>query len=134
MSELHIFRGLPGSGKSTAARALGIKHYEADMFFEDYAGNYCYEPERIDDAHKWCKRKVQQALAQGSDVAVSNIFQSVWQMEDYISIAERAGARVFIHECHGNFGNVHDVPEDAIERMRQAWEDVPQSMQHLLVR
>lgn len=133
MSTLHIFRGLPGSGKSTAARKLGLAHYEADMFFEDYQGRYCFEPERLEDAHKWCQNKVREALRAGKDVSVANTFLRVWQVENYVGIAEQAGAKVCIYECTGNFGSIHGVPDEEVARMREQWEELPEKLWHLLV-
>ena len=125
MNTLHIFRGLPGSGKSTAARKLGLVHYEADMFFEDDQGRYRFEPGRLADAHEWCLAKVREALYAGKDVSVANTFLCIWQIEIYRAVADCAGARLLIHECRGDFGSVHNVPEEKMAEMRALWEELP---------
>ena len=43
---LYIVRGVPGSGKTTYSKQLGIFHVEADMFhMKD--GEYRWDPKRV---------------------------------------------------------------------------------------
>lgn len=65
--KLVLIRGLPGSGKSTIARAMAAyEHYEADMYFEK-GGEYCYDASKIKDAHEWCQRETRSAALGASD-------------------------------------------------------------------
>jgi len=44
--QLVLIRGLPGSGKSTMAKALaksGFKHFEADTYHLNDEGDYCFD-------------------------------------------------------------------------------------------
>lgn len=118
--QLILIRGLPGSGKSTRAKALamvGFEHFEADMFFER-DGVYEYDSARIRDAHAWCQKRARQALACGKRVVVSNTFTRLQEMEPYRKMAER----VRVVEVSGNWGNVHGVPAAAVQRMAKRWE------------
>ena len=73
-----IVRGLPGAGKTTLAKhlkeKLHLKHYEADMFFEDDKGEYKFDYKKLGEAHKWCLEKTEAALTNGVGVVVSNCF------------------------------------------------------------
>lgn len=90
--ELVLIRGLPGSGKSTMARAMTThEHYEADMFFTDASGAYNYDREKIKDAHEWCQRETFKALANGKRAVVSNTFTRLFEMEPYIEMARTFG-------------------------------------------
>lgn len=54
-SRLFLIRGVPGSGKTTYAKTLGITdHYEADIWFENNGG---YDPARIKLAHEWRQKR-----------------------------------------------------------------------------
>lgn len=120
--ELVLIRGLPGSGKSTMARAMPEhEHYEADMFFER-GGEYCYDASKIKDAHEWCQRETFKALANGKRVVVSNTFTRRFEMEPYFEMGKTFGIEPHIMEAKGNWPNVHGVPEEVVERMRQRWE------------
>lgn len=121
--QLTIIRGLPGSGKTTTARKLGIKHhYEADMYFEK-DGKYMFNPADIGAAHSWCQQQVRTALKKGEDVVVSNTFCMQWEIQPYIDMAKEFGAEITLIECTGNFTSIHGVPQEVMQRMAEKWED-----------
>ena len=122
--KLVLIRGLPGSGKSTMAKnMLGFEHYEADMFFER-DGKYIYEPSKIKEAHEWCQRETFRALKNGGDVVVSNTFTRLFEMEPYFEMAKIFGIKPYIMEATGNWPNVHGVPTEVVDKMRQRWESM----------
>lgn len=124
---LLIIRGLPGSGKSTFAKGMIERNvydvmFEADDFFTDASGNYQYDASKIKDAHKQCFANVEQALKDGKRVIVSNTFTRLWEMEPYVNLAKQMGLSVSITTCTGDFGNVHNVSDDMIQRMKDRFE------------
>lgn len=127
MKKVILVRGQPGSGKTTIARMLWVqdvdlRHFEADMFFM-VDGEYCFDAAKIKEAHKWCQDSARETLQEGDSVIVSNTFTQLWEMQPYIDMAKEYGATLQVIECKGDFGNVHNVPSDAIERMRARWEE-----------
>ena len=93
MKKLFIIRGLPGAGKSTLAKSIGVvEHYEADMYFVAPDGSYQFDVTRIKDAHQWCKDLVMMAMKRDEPkVVVSNTFTQEWEMEAYYELAAKFG-------------------------------------------
>lgn len=122
---LYIVRGIPGSGKSTFARNLGGTHFEADMFFLDINSDYKFDMSQIKQAHEWCKNSIREAMESSQKtVVVSNTFTQEWEMEPYLEMAKEYGYQVFsviVENRHGG-KNIHDVPEDIIDKMRGRFE------------
>ena len=125
MSKLYIIRGLPGSGKSTMAKMMLVngvikEYYEADMYFVK-EGQYNFYPSKLHQAHKWCLNEVHAALLKGLDVAVANTFTTEKELRPYTTL----GFDYEIIECTGDYGSIHNVPKETIERMKARWECAP---------
>ena len=116
-SMLIIVRGIPGSGKSTLAKKLcvllGAEHYEADMFFEQ-SGSYVFDPTKLAEAHAWCFAKVKESLASGKLTIVANTFCQDAHMRPYMELAKH-----IVIQLDTSYGSVHNVPDYAIERMKE---------------
>lgn len=124
MSSLTIIRGLPGSGKSTLAKQLLASrpngfHVEADMFYINEKGVYVFDADKIHQAHKWCQAQAFNALAQGMDVIVSNTSTTYKEMKPYLEMAKSVGKIPTVITCTGEYGSIHNVPEETLERMRK---------------
>lgn len=127
--ELFLLRGLPGSGKSTLAAQLGGSLVEADRYFMQY-GEYKFDASKLKEAHAWCRDQVRKWMEvdnAGYDVdriVVSNTFTQEWEMKPYYELAEKYGYRVYsivVENRHGG-KNVHNVPDEAIDKMRKRFE------------
>lgn len=125
MQKLTLIRGLPGSGKSTMARKIALEtgalHVEADMWV-DYSRPYTTEAARM--AHAICQEQAHKSIHYGRDTVVSNTFTRQWEMQPYLDMAERTGAQVEIITATGDYGSIHDVPDEVIQAMRERWEEV----------
>ena len=122
---LVLVRGLPGSGKSTLAKSLvqnGGDHFEADMYFYNHAGEYCFDPRKLSDAHAWCQKSVETSMTEGELIVVSNTFVKQWEMKAYLDFAEQYGYAVQEITVKGDFESIHGVPAAVIARMRNDWE------------
>ncbi|UPW20101.1 ATP-binding protein [Agarivorans sp. TSD2052] len=123
MVKLTLIRGLPGSGKSTLANTIDAVHLEADMYFVNQQGEYCYQPDKIAQAHQWCQQQTEQQLALGHDVVVANTFVQQWEMQAYRDLANKYQAELEIVCCNGQYSNVHGVSALTIANMRAKWQD-----------
>ena len=132
---LYIVRGIPGSGKSTFAKKIVGHDFlvcEADKYFIDKeTGEYKFDFSKIKDAHKFCQDTVETYMKDSlvndqfyREIAVANTFTQEWEMEPYFKLAKEYGYTVFtivVENRHGGT-NVHNVPEDKIEQMKNRFE------------
>ena len=121
---LYIIRGLPGSGKSTLAKdmidnQLVTNHFEADMFHM-VDGEYAYKPANVGKAHKWCQQSVCESLSKGIDTVVANTFVTLDQIKPYLEFD--LVYVVTVITLTSNFDNIHNVPTEVIEKMKNLWE------------
>lgn len=120
MSHLYIIRGLPGSGKSTLARQLCKVVVEADNYFM-VDGVYKFNPSYLETAHQYCRREVMTQLYYG-DCAVANTFTRRWEYRWYIDYCDATRHTYSVIDCHGPWKSIHDVPQHAIDKMKERWE------------
>ena len=125
---LILLRGLPGSGKSTVAKAIQPSgwsaHYEADMFFMKN-GEYVFDPTQLRDAHAWCQDQTRKAMVDEiPTVIISNTFTQEWEMEAYYLLAKEFGYTVFsmIVENRHDGVNSHGVPAEKLEQMKNRFQ------------
>ena len=132
MKILIIIRGLPGSGKSTLATMIDFYHsvvdpeavaiHEADQYFVK-DGVYSFNPLEIPNAHRMCYNNTSDSMVAGRPVViVSNTSSRKWEFEKYIAIDRKYGYKVQVIDVHGEFENVHGVPEETLKKMEERWE------------
>jgi predicted kinase len=118
-----LIRGLPGSGKSTIAKSIANhEHFETDAYFVK-DGTYQFDITKLKEAHEWTQVQVWKALLEGKSVIVSNTFTKKWEVEPYLKMAESLKIVPTIITATGNYQNIHNVPEDIIQRMKDRWEE-----------
>ena len=123
---LYIIRGVPGSGKSTLAHKLTDNVVEADQYFYDDKGNYNWSADKLNQAHNWCFYTVKKYMEEGRDkIAVANTFIKNRDYKRYVELAKEFGYNVDIRTCTGNYQNIHNVPDETVEKMRNKFQETP---------
>ena len=131
MKRVIIMRGIPGSGKSTRARKLigeGIIHSTDDLFMVD--GEYRFNHRMLGYNHGKNLKNFVKSMELGiSPVIVDNTNVRHRDYKAYVKAAEEAGYEVefevlpLIDAKVAVKRNTHDVPEVAIQRMIDRWQD-----------
>lgn len=120
----YLVYGVPGSGKSTyvekelKTKYKDLQHFEADMFFYNKNGVYQFNPKKLGLAHKWCQTKFIEAMKNGFHVCISNTSLTPKEREVYFMKATAHDYEIHVHYCNGGFQNVHGVPEEKVEKMK----------------
>jgi tRNA uridine 5-carbamoylmethylation protein Kti12 len=125
--KLIIIRGIPGSGKTT--KALELKktipecfHFEADSYFMKN-GVYKFDPSKLGPAHCLCQSLTKNCLREGYSVIVSNTGITKKEVQPYLNMAKELNIPVEIIIMRGEFQNVHGVPEEKLQSMRERFEE-----------
>ena len=148
---LILIRGLPGTGKSTIARAISKHFYgssgsssaeldyyisEADSYFltgSEESGNliYAFDVDRLPKAHQLSFEKVCKNIRNElSVVLTSNTFTQYWEMYNYIEAAKNSKYSIFVIDTASSLTdaelerrNVHGVDKSKISAMRKRFQE-----------
>lgn len=124
---LVLLRGLPGAGKSTFANYIWESKtvFEADKYFYDDKGNYKWDGNLLDQAHRWCQEGVENAMIENyGEIVVSNTLTMNKDIEPYMELAKKYGYHVvslIVENRHGNESE-HNVPKESMRKMRSRFE------------
>jgi hypothetical protein len=130
--DLILLRGLPGSGKSTLGSIIlqlpnnnPQEVLSADDFFVNNEGEYIFDGTKLKEAHNYCQFRCSERMRQQIvRIVVANTFTEDWEMKPYFDMAERYNYRVhtLIVENRHESKNVHGVPEDKLQKMKNRFE------------
>ena len=126
MAKFYLIIGIPGSGKTTKANEIiknhpNTLHYETDMFFINSNGEYIFNPSMLGIANNWCKTKTEEAMRKGLDVIVSNTSLTPRERRPYLALIKKYNYDYEIINCTGNFKNIHGVPENKLEIIKNRY-------------
>lgn len=135
-----LFRGVPGSGKTTLANWLsGADTIAADDYPGIYDEDGMYVAANQKAAHAFCFKTYLEMLGEGCNpICVHNTFIELWQMESYKQAAYDAGYSVQIVHCEKLYlpngkeaVNAHNVPDSVIHNMTQRFQPCADKMPDL---
>lgn len=141
---LFMITGAAGAGKSTLAGKLQdaaptyigpiAEICEADEFFYIIGkGKYAFNPKLLWKAHQWCQNQAEKVMETGKNLIVSNTNVKPSDRKPYFQLAEKYGYKVVYIHLTTQFKSVHDVPEDAVKRMRDNYTDLSDYERGLVV-
>ncbi|XP_061849561.1 NEDD4-binding protein 2-like 1 isoform X2 [Colius striatus] len=101
-----------------------------DFFVED--GVYVFEPDLLEDAHKWNQKRACRAMRSGkSPVIIDNTNIHAWEMKPYVMMARENRYEVVFREPDTPWKfnvreltrrNTHHVPQQKIRQMKEQYE------------
>ena len=135
----YVLRGLPGSGKTTAARSRwydeaagawrpGVVYCSADDSFTGPDGVYRWSADRRVEAHAYCLKRFAEAVFSGAEtVIVDNTNIRLWEVSKYHDLAFAFGYNVEVIEFVAPppvalARNVHNVRLEDHARMARTME------------
>lgn len=104
----------------------------ADRFMIDERGGYSFNPEKLKFCHQTCFRKFGAELFASPDdgsapcdtILIHNTFTQRWEIDPYIACCTGSGKKLIVVRCEGKFENIHGVPADKVEAMRNRMEPI----------
>ena len=101
---------------------------EGDQYFEVQVPGfnqhrYYFDATKLKQAHERCRYLTEECLAEGLTVIVSNTFTTMGEMTPYIHMSTDLDVPLMVIKCTGDYGSVHGVPAEVMERMAARWED-----------
>jgi tRNA uridine 5-carbamoylmethylation protein Kti12 len=124
---LYIFRGLPGSGKSSFASTLGCMVHEPQDHWHTQNGLYLYDENQCEIASKKSLYLVDFIMKSGYDLAIAEVLPNFISLMQYFQLAlnheyEMRITEILISEETSKNRNKHNVKHEDIARFTSTWE------------
>lgn len=97
MSRLHIFMGLPFTGKTTFAKSLDLPHIEIDEVRKSLTGSFLPKEETASLVADVVYQSIHHYLSNQEEVIVEGLFLSVQSRELLIDLALQCEAEVYVY-------------------------------------
>lgn len=127
MKIMVIMQGHSGSGKSTLAKhisnVLDAEICSADNFFMN-GDKYEFDPRWLHQAHTSCKNAAQLCVNNNKNVVIDNTNTRNWEAAPYVKMGVDAGYTIKFVRATGNFPNVHGVPDNVVQAMKDRMEEL----------
>lgn len=95
-------------------------------------GVYVFDPDFLEDAHKWNQKRARKAMKNGkSPVVIDNTNIHAWEMKPYVMMARENRYEVIFREPDTPWKfnvreltrkNIHGVPRQKIQQMKEEYE------------
>jgi len=131
---LIIMQGLPGSGKSTLAKNLKNLVYcglHCEIFSTDElhmeGDKYVFKVDKVKEYHKLNQEKAREFMKNNPRYAVciiDNTNITCFQAKPYVLLGVEFGWDIQFIRCTSNWKNIHGVPQDTLDRMRESMENL----------
>lgn len=135
----YIFRGAPGSGKSTIALRLGdllgiagekVVYLNMDTYRMDDKGTYHFDPTKVGDEVKRMKADFRSAIEREvQNVILDNVHSRIWEYEWAEAMACVHGYTVHVVEVQASFfecwrRHTHRMPFGKLLDIFRRWESI----------
>lgn len=138
---LLLIAGLPGTGKTTVARAfaalIGATHLNSDVLRRELGMMGHYNPEDKEQVYKTLLDRARQALLRGESVVVDSTFYKERIRAPFVDLAEECGAPLYWVEIQAEEQTLrerlsHPRPDSeadfaVYEKVRDAFEQLPEN-------
>ncbi len=127
-NKMLIVRGIQGSGKSSFVPMFfpesSYELIEPDQYMVNDQGEYEYSQAKLGECIAKCNAKARELAATGQNIVLCGTFGRKVHFQVYLDLAKEFGyevAVITINKFHNN-KNIHNVPDEAIERTRNMFE------------
>lgn len=123
-----VMQGTSGAGKTTLAKhiagVIDAEIFSTDEFHVENDGVYRFKADKLAFFHKKNQERAIAAMQAGKNVIIDNTNIKKFEAKPYIEAALQVGATVKFVRATGNFKNVHGVPDDKVQMMKEKMEDL----------